>query len=49
VLTTNHAYAVLRADSEYVYLINPWKSDSEIKITREQFKEFFNYYNQMEL
>jgi hypothetical protein len=49
VLTTDHAYAVLRADSEYVYIVNPWKSDSEIKITREQFKEFFNYYNQMEL
>lgn len=49
VLTTGHAYAVLRADSKYVYLVNPWKSDSEIKITREQFKEFFNEYNQMEL
>lgn len=48
-LTTDHSYAVLRSDSEYVYLVNPWKSDFEIKITREQFKEYFNIYKQMEL
>lgn len=49
VLTTGHAYAIIRADSNYVYLVNPWKSNSEIKITRELFKSFFNEYNQMEL
>ena len=42
-LITKHAYAVIRSDSEYVYLVNPWDSGSELKVTREQFKDFFNY------
>ncbi len=49
VLIKNHAYAIIRSDSEYVYLVNPWNSGSELKVTREQFKEFFIVINKMEL
>ena len=49
VLKQSHAYAVIRSDSEFVYLVNPRNSGSEIKITREQFKEYFNQVFEMEL
>jgi hypothetical protein len=42
ILTRRHAYAVIRSDTKYVYLVNPWDSKIEFKITRELFKEFFN-------
>ena len=41
-LTGNHAYAVSRADKNYVYLINPWDTSTEIKVDIQTFKEFFN-------
>lgn len=49
VLQTNHAYAIIRSDSNYVYLVDPHNSDSELKVTREEFKEFFNRLHEMEL
>ena len=40
-LTTDHTYAVLRSDKNYVYLANPWDTKNEIKLTRDQFKNYF--------
>lgn len=48
-IASNHAYAVIRSDSEYVYLVDPNNSGSELKVSREQFKNFFSYVNEMEL
>lgn len=49
VLSTNHAYTVVRADSEYVYLINPWDTSKEIRIDRKTFKQFFDKVQQFDL
>ena len=49
VLHTKHAYAIIRSDSNYVYLVDPYNSSSELKVTREEFKEFFNCLQEMEL
>ncbi len=48
-LTTDHSYAVLRSDKDYIYLINPWNSEDELKVPRKTFKEFFNNVNEMQL
>ena len=48
-VTTNHAYAVSRSDSKYVYLINPWNTSKEIKLDRKTFKEFFNNIDEFDL
>ena len=37
-----HSYAVSRADSKYVYLINPHDTSKEIKVSIKTFKTFFN-------
>ena len=42
ILTSNHAYSVVKSDKKFVYLINPWDSSNIFKITREQFIEFFD-------
>lgn len=49
VLVSCHAYTVVRSDSKYVYLINPWDTSLEIPIDRETFKEFFNQIQEMDL
>lgn len=41
-LISSHAYTVTHSDSEYVYLINPHDSSTEIKVPRGTFIEFFN-------
>lgn len=41
-LHANHMYSVVRADNKYVYLINPWDSGKEIRMTFEEFKKTFN-------
>lgn len=38
----NHLYSVVRADDKYVYLINPWDSGNEFRMTFEEFKNTFN-------
>ena len=48
-LTSNHAYTVVRSDNKYVYLINPWDTSLEIPVDRETFKEFFNTIHEMDL
>ena len=48
-LIPDHAYAVLRSDKDYVYLINPWNSENELKVPRKTFKEYFNYINEIQL
>lgn len=42
IITRNHCYSVIRADKEFVYLVNPWDTSVELKITRQEFKDFFN-------
>ena len=42
ILTSNHAYSVVKSDKKFVYLINPWDSSKTFKITREQFIKFFD-------
>lgn len=49
VLTTDHSYAVSRADKNYVYLINPWDTSSELKVDMKTFKSFFNIIYEMDL
>jgi len=41
-LYANHAYSVVRADDKFVYIVNPWNSGNEIKMTFEEFKKVFN-------
>ncbi|MBQ4114144.1 hypothetical protein IJD34_01930 [bacterium] len=45
----NHAYSVVRADDKYVYLINPWNSGNEIRMTFEEFKNTFNSFTDVTL
>ncbi len=40
-LVKNHAYAVKKVDSDYVYLINPHDTSRVVKIPREDFLECF--------
>lgn len=49
VLVNSHAYAVLRSDKDYVYLVNPWDSENELKVPRKTFKEFFIQVTEMQL
>lgn len=37
----NHAYSVVRADSKYVYLINPWDGGKEIRMSFKNFAKIF--------
>lgn len=41
-LLSNHAYAVVEADKEFVYLINPHDSGNKFKVSRNTFKDFFD-------
>lgn len=34
-----HAYAVVKADSEFVYLVNPWDSKETLRITHENLEK----------
>ena len=43
VINPSHAYSVLRADDKYVYLADPIKTSKEIKLTREEFLQAFNF------
>ena len=36
---TGHAYAVVKADSKYVYLVNPWDSKETLRITPKQLEK----------
>lgn len=38
----DHAYSVVDADDEYIYLVNPWDSSTRIKMTHDDFKYTFN-------
>lgn len=42
IITRNHCYSVVRADKKFVYLVNPWDTSVTLKMTREEFKRFFN-------
>lgn len=48
-IVQNHAYYISKSDNENVYLINPWDTSQEIKLTRKEFKEFFNHLEIMEV
>ena len=41
-LEDNHAYAVVKTDENFVYLINPWDSSAEIKVDIDTFLSFFS-------
>ena len=36
---TGHAYAVVKADYQYVYLVNPWDSKETLRIKHEQLEK----------
>lgn len=38
----NHAYSLVDADDNYVYLVNPWNTSQVLKMTHENFKKTFN-------
>jgi len=44
-----HAYSVVRADDKYVYLINPWNSGQEVRLTFEEFKKHFTRFTDVKL
>ena len=41
-IETNHAYRVVRKDSERVYFINPWDTSEELSMSIEEFKQIKN-------
>ena len=41
-IKTHHAYAVVRADEEYIYIKNPWDSKKTIKVPVEEYKKHFH-------
>ena len=45
----NHAYSIIDADEQYVYLANPWDTSQVIKMTHEDFKATFNSVDVLEL
>lgn len=49
ILTTGHAYTVVRADKNNVYLINPWDTSKEIPVDIRTFKAFFTSIDKFEL
>ena len=46
---SNHAYSVVRCDDKYVYLINPWNNQKEIRMGFKDFKNTFDYYYNIRL
>jgi len=38
---TGHAYAVIKADENYVYLINPWDSSETLRITPQKLESLY--------
>lgn len=48
-LRGDHAYSVQSADDEFVYLTNPWDTSKTIKLSHEDFKDFFNTIDMFEL
>ena len=36
---TGHAYAIIKSDDKYVYIINPWNSKETLRITHEKLEE----------
>ena len=40
-IAENHLYSVLGADSQYVYISNPWNSSVPLKMYIEDFKKCF--------
>jgi len=48
-LIQNHAYSVLRSDKNFVYLVNPWDTSTEIPVPRDMFKRFFNNLEEFDL
>lgn len=49
ILTTGHSYTVTHADQQFVYLINPWDTATELKVDRTTFKDFFTDVNKFDL
>lgn len=49
ILTTNHAYTVVRSDDKNVYLINPWDTSKEIPVDIKTFKTFFTSIDKFKL
>ncbi|MBQ3312110.1 hypothetical protein IJG72_08540 [bacterium] len=46
---SHHVYSVVRCDDKYVYLINPWNNQEEIRMTFNEFKNTFNYFCEVTL
>ena len=38
-MVTGHAYAIIKSDATYVYVVNPWNSEETLRITHEKIKE----------
>ena len=48
-IVTNHAYSVVKADKENVYVVNPWDSSKVIKYPRDKFETNIKRLSQADL
>ena len=38
-----HDYCIVKADDQYVYVVNPWDTSETLEYTHEEFKKIFDY------
>lgn len=45
----HHAYTVVKADNNFVYLINPWDGGKLLKLSYKEFKSIFDRFSDIEI